>query len=330
MEMLLNRWENEVLENKEENTMTNYLVDVKYFLSYMKDKLNTDNEIEIVTKTTTRDIAEYLNYRKTHSLKKKKGVKDSSINRYVFGIKKYFKFAISQGYIEKNPVDSIETTPAKVLYKKRKEKNILTGDELKKFFAITYKRCKGDRDFEFNSIRNRLLFSILTEAGCRIEEVLQSELSWIVENSNGELFLCIDKDHVKNDINKRIPIIGKIKRYFDEYMCLREEMNMDSKYFILSHNGKPMNPGSTMRNLNKECKKAGIEKTLTNHSFRYIATNILRENMVDDDLILKIVGWTDGKDNSKRMLNRYSVYAKDNIYDKQIVEGCNFAQQYFI
>lgn len=203
----------------------------------------------------------------------------------------------------------------------KKQKDTLTINEMKKIIECSYIRKKGERKFEFNSARDRFLITLLFTTGLRISEALAIRLDWI-ENVEGiGVMINIPKEFVKNDMDKRVPLVNSIKKFYDEYMIERNQIKLeDKKILFVSSNGKNLNCKDANIILEKLLSKAKIEeKNISVHCLRHSLTRILISNRIDTSLIKKVLGWMENDD----IIGVYSGNASDTTYDSAKLSVCD-------
>lgn len=297
--------------NKADNTKVNYEVDLRLFENYMREKLGTEDWFE---KITNDDIEDYI----VHMTKVKytRGNEDhsysnSTINRRIASLNSFFGYAVDKGWIEKNPCAGIELLK---VYKEKKD--YLTLEEVVLMLDKTYEKAKGERNFHYNSARDRFIISMLTTTGLRVSELINMRFSKMEEVEGGYM-INIDAIDTKNDVNKRVPIANKTLKYFNEYIEERKKLSkvVDDDNIILSKSGKVLRRDAVQEVIDKLMMKSGIEeKHITPHSFRHACTTYLRANGVNDSLIYNILGWKEGI---------VQVYTDDFRLDREKIAVCN-------
>ena len=286
---------------KEKNTYVNYKIDLKQLDLHMTEILGEDW-------VATVDNDEMELYVK--SLKKKK-YEATTINRKIASASSFFGYCVDKGWIEKNPMKGIELFR---VYKKKKD--MLDIEDIKKIIDSTYVREVREKNYEFNSARNRFILAFLTSTGLRISELLSLDIKSLEKVSEGYM-VNISAERIKNNVDKRVPIANKTLEYFNEYMEQREKNGFaNNDILILSRNGKKMTRVAIQRMISKYCERNGFEElNITPHTFRHICTSVLRRNRVEDSLIFNILGWKEGI---------MAVYTDDiSMLDNAKITSCN-------
>ena len=320
---LLDKWKTEMLvDMKAENTVTNYVSDVKQFLNFVlnnkEEKIEDENEL--IKNINNEDVNDY---RKSLYLDNKKL---STINRKIASIGDFFNYVKSKNIVKENPADNVKRYSGKLVMSDTKVKDILTDDEIKLMFRKSYVRNKGENLFDFKVASDRFILARMLETGGRINEYLKSKFTDLQEITNGYM-LVIPANRVKNTLEKRFPIVGKLLMYYNDYISERKALGIESEYIFVSSNGKALVGRDINMTIKKLLKKADIDKHITNHCFRYMATNIMLQRGVPRDIINKILGWTS---ENYRMQNRYGAFYDMSTMDKEILRACDFIQEYII
>lgn len=296
------------------NTYIQYDNQIKKLYGYVKGKEKVESERELINKIDGFMMEGFYYYLQEQKYRL------STINTVTICIKDYFKYLCDMHIIEKNYADILKKPKQKEIKLDKKEKDTLTVNEMKKIIECSYIRSKGERNFDFNSSRDRFLIALLFTTGLRISEALSIRLDWIEEVENIGLMINIPKKYVKNNMDKRVPIVDSIKSFYDEYIIERNKIKLKGKKLLfLSANGIKFDKNNSNSSINKLIKKAKIEeKHISNHCLRHSLTRQLVSNRVDISLIKKILGWNDDD-----ISGIYSGDASDPTYDDVKMSVCD-------
>ena len=303
------------IETKKENTANAYVTDVKTFLEYTENKLHTNNEeklIEYLIPINCEDLFLQMSEERKYTM--------TTYNRKVISLQKFGKYLVSLGLVNINPFGSLGTYKPSIVREeknKRQQKEILTNDEVKKVIEYSYIEKN-----KLKASRTRFILALMTTTGMRISEVLNMKKEDIEESDYG--YMINVNEHKTSDTNgsKRVPMVDKVKKYYDEYM---EELNSSIKKktnhfnsdgtIILSNTFKKMNRTQTSRDIESLVKSTGINKTIHNHNQRATFRTTLSYNGVNETIIRQIGGWS-LSDVEKR-------YVYDENEDLKKQEICN-------
>lgn len=309
----------------EDNTVLNYKSDILLFLEDIKQikKIKEYSEEQFFKSINNDDIEDWmqlvLNDNNTESMTvlQHGSYAPSSINRKISSLRLFFEYLKeNKNLIEKNPFNNVMFCKEK----NKKKKDILNLTEIKTVIAETYNKRATDRCFEFNSARIRFVMALMASTGLRISELLSIELQDIEKIDEDNYMINISGDRVKNDIDKRVPICGIVSEYYNEYMCERKKLKtlVDKNILILSNRGKKITRTRTESDIKKFVERAGINKTINNHSFRHIFRTSLTKNNVNESLICIIGGW------SRAGLSMSGIYTHDTKdLDTEKINVCN-------
>lgn len=294
-----------------DNTIKNYMIDINKFLEYLQEKNTYEDTDKLLIEFTKKDAKEYVK-------ELEEQYKPSTINRKISALMKLYDYIVDvEELMNRNPFTK-ELKISKIVVDKYKEpKDILTLEECRKLIGTTRKKQYNDKNFSFNSCRDRLLLGIYITNGTRCMELVDATMNDLEKIDKGYV-INISEGNVKNKINKRLIITGEVEKYLDDYLVSREVNNINAEKIFTSAKGGNLSNSNINSRIKKYIKIAGIEKNITVHCFRDTCTSILRSNKVSDSLITLILGWKDGS-----MLNLYSTQDL-SIYDSMKAQACNF------
>ena len=304
-----------------DNTIKSYVCDITLFLNNMAEKKSITDEIELLKSITNDDVEDWI--------KEQRGCAFTTINRKIIILKKYFRYiAVNKKIIPFSPFDGIkEISPpknilkakqeGKLLYKLKEKKTCISLEEVWKLINSTYTRGYKERSFEFTSVRDRFLLSMLFTTGLRIEELLNVKVNQIKPYDYGFMIEGIPS---KTGVVKRVPIANKSLGYYNNYLSAREKYKNGKKsdYLIINERGNKCTDQYINEKLSKLVDKAEIDKHITCHSFRYGFKTYSTAKGINTDVIALIGGWKND------LSNQADTYlTNDGGLDKQIVEACN-------
>lgn len=298
-----------------DNNYKQYNNQITKLYNFVREKKVVDSEIELLKQIDGFLMEEFYYY-----IQDKK-YRFNTINTIIICLKDYFNYLCDIHVIEKNYADIMKKYKPKEVNLDKKQKDTLTVNEMKKIIECSYIRKKGERKFNFNSARDRFLIALLFTTGLRISEALEIRLDWI-ENVEGlGMMINIPKEFVKNHMDKRVPLVNSIRRFYDEYMMERNKIKLeDKKILFVSLNGKQYYSKNANESISKLVDKANIEeKHIVPHSLRHSLTRQLISNRVDVHIIKKTLGWSEEDD----IIGVYSGSASDKTYDETKMLACD-------
>ena len=136
--------------------------------------------------------------------------------------------------------------------------------------------------------RNRAIIETLYGSGLRVSELVELTLS--------NIFITEDLIRVtgKGDKQRLVPLGNYSKRYIEIYIEeIRNQMKVakeDSDILFLNRNGKKLTRAMIFTIVKKQTQKAGIDKSISPHTFRHSFATHLLENGADLRTIQLLMG----------------------------------------
>lgn len=265
---LLNEFENYLKKNfakdDEQNTIKNYLSDVKQFIEFFENEYGeeviTFNHIELL---------EYINY-----MRNKKNYKFTTMNRKIAAISNYDDFLIETKRKE------IKAVRNKDYFKI--QRNYITADMLP-VNTINKIKLRAAKD----SSRDYAMFVLYDEGGFRCSELLGIILDRDIDFEMRKIQVI-----GKGNKIRKVTMNDKMKNALKEYLIDREKLlsGRQNKYLFVSNktanNGKRIGRTSINNILNSYCNKVKEQK-INPHILRHdFATKSY--NLGYSDMMLKI------------------------------------------
>lgn len=312
------RWLKTIERKKRDNTVISYKKNIDHLYTYFIEKFNTDNEIELIQKINNNDMEDFI-----EELEKK--FTKSTINNRIATYNLFFEYCkVGKGIITHNPMGMIKQFSPKELMDETREKYIPTLREVRGLINACSIKNKGDRNFNFISIRNATILAILSSTGLRPDELLSAKFSCL-EKIEDSLMLTIPKENCKTHIEKRVPICGLALKLYKEYLFEKNinKLNNTDGYIFISAKEKKLNVKDLNLILNKLVKLIDIkipeDKQFSIYCLRHFTACTLVERKETEFMINSLLGWSN-KNNP--MLNRYSNHIE--FYDKEKIRMCSY------
>lgn len=284
------KWLERIKLNAEEKTYQKYLTNISKIYKDFQKKIRPINELEMLKLMNHEIVYDYVMY----ELREKYML--ATVNSYLATLQVFFDYIVvwHRKDIPYNPCEGLKQF--KIDFSDRKKKVIPTKEEINKMISSCDIRKKGDRDFDFISSRDKVLISILAMNGSRIEEILQADMSMLEKIRDGYV-INVNEKMTKNDISKRILIVGKSVGYFRDYLFERanqvKKINSNEEKIFISARGKKVETVDVNRMLKKVTEKANVRK-FSSQSFRNFATASHIKNGTNETLIDLAIGWRTG------------------------------------
>ena len=269
------KWERAVIDFKNymrleksylENTRINYLRDIGKLQHFFEITGNDINPEEV----TSRDIRDFLDWFNDFA------VSYATQARLISAIKTFYKFLIYDGKLQNSPAQLIETPRLD-----RKIPTVLSVEEIDRMAAaIDLSKPEGHR--------NKAIIETLYSCGLRVSELVNLQIS--------DLF--IDEGFVrvfgKGNKERLVPIssyaVNLIKYYKEQYRNHMDIYKDDSDILFLNRRGQRLTRVMIFTIVKNLAEKAGIEKTISPHTFRHSFATHLVEGGADLRAVQDMLG----------------------------------------
>ena len=249
-------------ENKKNNTVISIRKDLNNFLEYLNKK-----NITTLDKLDELIIREYLTELKDFDLS------NSTYNRRLSSIKKFYKYLINNNLKEKGKEILIEG-------KKSDEKKIqyLNSDEIK----ILREEMKEE---SFNVLRDKLMFELLYSSGMTVAELL----------SLGELNFNLEKREVyllKNKISRTLYFSQTCKEVYLKFLIAKKEKfkeENNTNIIFVNNSNMRLTDRSVRRLINKYSEKANLQKEVSPYTLRHSFCIYMLKNGMPKEYLAKLL-----------------------------------------
>jgi integrase/recombinase XerD len=249
------------------NTIQAYNQDIKKLMQYLE---MTGNE-KSATSIETNDLEGFIKY--LNEL----GVSLRTQARIISGMKSFFNFLIVEEWIHRDPSEFIEGPKLD-----RHLPDVLSIEEIESIFrAIDLSHPQGHR--------NKAMLDTLYACGLRVSELVTLRLS--------NLFMDIGFIKVlgKNNKERLIPIgqqaINSILYYYEYQRKLQNNIAKGHEdYLFLNRNGKKLSRVMIFLLIKDLVSRAGIEKSVSPHTFRHSFATHLVEGGADLRAVQEMLG----------------------------------------
>ena len=249
-------------ENKKNNTVISIRKDLNNFLEYLNKK-----NITTLDKLDELVIKEYLVELKAVDLS------NSTYNRRLSSIKKFYKYLINNNLKEKGKEILIEG-------KKSDEKKIqyLNSSEIK----ILREEMKEE---SFNFLRDRLMFELLYSSGMTVAELL----------SLGELNFNLEKREIyllKNKISRTLYFSQTCKEVYLKFLIAKKEKfkeDNNTNIIFVNNSNMRLTDRSVRRLINKYSEKANLQKEVSPYTLRHSFCIYMLKNGMPKEYLAKLL-----------------------------------------
>lgn len=248
------------------NTVESYIRDLNQFVSYCVSTKCRD-----ITKVDFTFLNRYLEYLSVM------GKSDATKSRIVASLRCYYRFLLSKGVIDKNPVDKI-----KLKKTEKKLPDVLDANEIVLLLA------QPDNG-EYKGIRDKAMLELLYATGIKVSE--------LIDLSINDVNLQVGILHLHNGKKERIiPMYPAAIKSVAEYLVNVRPVivtdNNEDKLFT-NMTGQHMSRQGFWKIIKHYAETAGIKKEITPHTLRHSFASHLLENGAKLSDIKEMLGHSD-------------------------------------
>ena len=287
---LISAYENYLTKVKQasSNTVFSYMRDIRQYTEWLRNEENAD-----VQDATQFHIGAYL----THL--QESGRSSATISRSLAGLKNFYAYLISSGFITESPISS----QIHIDRGEKKLPQILTGREVE--LLLAQPACVDAKGY-----RDKAMLELMYATGMRVSELLELN----IEDIN------LDLGSIRCSSSKKtrsIPVYKAALRSLAIYVQdVRRYMLADPSEpaLFVNVNGARMSRQGFWKILKHYQAKAHITKEITPHTLRHSFAVHLLENGADVNSVQELMGHSDISSTQRytQMINQKlkSVYEK--------------------
>ena len=249
-----------------DNTLDAYVRDIKMLESFATTELEEVSPQDI----SYENLQEFI-----YQLSKKK-ISERSQARGISSIKAFFKFLLEEEYREDNPSSLLEG-PKLGLYLP----DTLSMDDIDRIInSIDKKTDIGQR--------NQCILEVLYGCGLRVSELVDLKISNI---NFKEGFIIVEG---KGEKTRLVPLASSTAEYLHDYIQnVRKKIKVNKKHediVFLNTRGTNMSRVIVFIIIKELTQKAGINKSISPHTFRHSFATHLLQNGADLRFIQEMLG----------------------------------------
>lgn len=241
------------------HTLRAYKRDLLDFYEYIKE-MNLDYK-----SVTRNNLRGFLFKLKDRNLTKK------TISRKISGVRSFYRFLLKEGYIDKNPLLTIELPKVE-----KRLPTFLTEDEVLKL--INYPDKKN-----ILGLRDSLILKMLYSTGMRVSELVSLRISEL-DLEKGEVIIK-GKGNKERVVFLPYDILEDIKFYI-------QRRKKNSNILFLNRKGKLLTDKGVRLLVEKYAKKVIPYKKITPHTLRHTFATHLLTNGADLRSVQELLGHT--------------------------------------
>ena len=256
-------------------TVVNYTADLRAFLRWSEASGATraladpsaDGPFDLAS-TDIQAYCSYLQHTKKHV--------PATINRRLQALRKFYDFAIQQGWTPANPASDVQLLSEVVSDRSRG----LTADDVERLLAAVRKSRtrRANRDWA--------IFQVLLHAGLKLGELTQLRLADLELGAESP-YLCVFHNS-GNPGRRTIPLEGEVCDALRAYLPQRQAApGVD--YVFVNRDGNPLSTRTVQRLLHQYAQAAALEN-LTTQSLRYVYATRAYEQSGDLKTVARLLG----------------------------------------
>jgi integrase/recombinase XerC len=265
------------VRNASSHTLRSYESDLSQFLAFLSPPGLEPPPLQDVTHLMIREFVAHLH---DHNLEK------SSIARKLAAIRSFFKFAVREGMILRNPARLVATPKLP-----KRIPAVMSAEDLNTFLdgvvagparaATPGKRSRGGEGLEENRLlvkRDRAILELLYASGLRVSELTGLNLADV---DRKDLMLRV---RGKGNKERIVPYGGKAEQALRAYEPLRTDIlrksgrRGDALAIFLNHRGTRLGQRSVARIVKKYVRLFNVNWDMHPHSLRHaFATHLLAD-----------------------------------------------------
>lgn len=242
-------------------TIDYYKRRINYFINFIENKE--------ISKVTIEDYNNYAIYLRNKQKENGENISSATIKTELNSAKIFLMYCYKNKYIEND-------FPTKISNYKIVKKTIvvLSEEEIKKLLS-------SQNEFTLIGVRNLLAISLMLDAGLRVSEVCNLDVTDI----NKELGLI--RVFGKGQKERLVPLTDSIRKYYDKYVFLGNIFS--GCLFLDKETGKRMTPSGISQILRRIKKQYGFKK-LHPHYLRHTFATLFLVNGGDPVHLQIILG----------------------------------------
>ena len=268
------------------DTIQNYMYDLRQFFSFLKKKTTDD-----LKKT---DIQEFVRIQTQNMLSV------PTILRRISSTKNFYLF-LEREHIISFEIDELEKPKGS-----KKLPLCISIEEVEALLnAPDLEKNEGQRD--------RAMLEVMYSSGLRISELLSLTMRQI--NFQRGIIRIVGKGNKE----RIVPIGDYALEYLNKYInegC-RKNVNRNSDYLFLNRYGEPVSRVYFFKQVKKYAKEAGIKEEISPHTLRHCFATHMLENGAELRAVQEMLGHANiattqiyTNISSKRILSAYDLYSK--------------------
>lgn len=294
--------------NYSPKTRVNYLRDVKGFITWLADNTSVASIVEVTPAHLQQYQMAIYNYERSvvpaSAAGEKRRLAVGTQACRLAAVRKFFSWLAAEQQIAYNPASALQ--PPK--QPQRLPTNILTRSEAKRLIESTPTTKPRD-------IRDRAILDVLYSTGIRRAELIGLNI-YDIDFDNATLRI----ERGKGGATRIVPLTesarSALKLYLEEARSAFARETTQTRLFVSSRSGGPLDDADIVRIVEKAAHRAEIKKHITPHTLRHTCATHLLKGHADIRQIQKLLG--------HRRLSSTEVYTHVEISDlREVISRCH-------
>lgn len=249
------------------NTVEAYMDDFDKLATFLEKSYSDIQPRDI----TPGHLSEFVQW-----IYQEKRVSSRSQARLISGIRAFFKYLLIEDVVSENPAATLETPRLE-----RKLPGVLSVREIEKLLAaIDLSKPEGTR--------NRAIIETLYGSGLRVSELTDLKISNI--NFKDEFLLVTGKGNKQRLVPIGSEALKHIKLYMETTRHNSHARKGFNDFLFLNNKGSKLSRIMIFNIVKDLCKAAGIQKTISPHTFRHSFATHLVEGGADLRAVQDMLG----------------------------------------
>lgn len=230
---------------------------------------------------------------------KSDGYAVASIRRKLASVRCLFSYWVRRRTIRFSPMSGLRVE----LAANRTLPNFLTLDEVAAILAEAARACRGSDDFA--GVRNLAIVEVMFATGMRVGELVSLRAADLSP---------LDRSVLIRGKGRRERLAFVVEpssfRRIEHYLALRRAASPRSDALFVNAFGDPISTQTVALLIRTLCRRAGIARRITPHTFRHTVATLLLRNGADIRVVQELLGHA-----SITMTQRYTHVVKEQMVD---------------
>ncbi len=190
------------------------------------------------------------------------GISNRSVNRKISSLKGFYKFLLTIGEIDKNPLS--KHRPLKI---QKKIQVPFAKQEVEKVLNTNFQ----EQD-KFTALRNKLIVELLYSTGMRRAELIN------IKHQDINLYDDTIKIFGKRSKERLVSILPSVKQTISDYLKEKEQYEKDRNFLLITKKGEKIYETLVYRIINSYFSSVSTKQKKSPHMLRHtFATHLLNE-----------------------------------------------------